>query len=118
MVAIIGKLLGCGCGAKLAGLSNSEAGIIGIGMNGRGAVELVVASVVINLSNQLLAKGVISEPLLTSNQFSALVFMAFVTTVMTPVLLKWAVMRSCSSTDGASFCVIWRDAVKHNGRRK
>ncbi len=118
LVAIVGKLLGCGCGAKLAGLSNSEAGIIGIGMNGRGAVELVVASVVINLSNQLLAKGVISEPLLTSNQFSALVFMAFVTTVMTPVLLKWAVVRSCSSTDGASFCVIWRDAARYNGRRK
>ena len=82
-------------------------------MNGRGAVELVVASVVINLSNQLLADGVISEPLLTSSQFSALVFMAFVTTIITPILLKWSVVRGCSSEEGASFCVIWKDAGGH-----
>lgn len=112
LVAIIGKFVGCGLGASFVGLSKNESFIIGIGMNGRGAVELVVASVVINLSNQLLAKGVISEPLLTPSQFSALVFMAFVTTVMTPVLLKWSVVRSCSSGDADSFCVIWRDGMK------
>jgi len=110
LAAIAGKLLGCGLGARIAGLPSAEATIIGIGMNGRGAVELVVASVVINLSNQLLAEGVISEPLLSASQFSALVFMAFVTTVMTPILLKWSVVRSCSSKEGASFCVLWRDA--------
>jgi Kef-type K+ transport system membrane component KefB len=112
VVAIIGKLLGCGLGARLAGLSTREAVIVGVGMNGRGAVELVVASVVINLSNQLLAEGAIGEPLLTANQFSALVFMAFVTTLMTPVLLKWAVVRSCTGNEGASFCAMWRDGVK------
>ena len=112
-VAIFGKYVGCGLGAKMVGLNNSEASIIGIGMNGRGAVELVVASVVINLSNQLLTAGVISEPLLTSDQFSALVFMAFVTTIITPVLLKWSVVRSCSSEDGASFCVLWRNTGGH-----
>jgi Kef-type K+ transport system membrane component KefB len=112
LVAILGKFLGCGFGAKFVGLSTSESVVIGVGMNGRGAVELVVASVVINLSNQLLAQGVISEPLLTASQFSALVFMAFVTTVMTPVLLKWSVVRSCSGSESDSFCVIWRDAKK------
>ncbi len=113
MVAIVGKLVGCGFGAMIAGLNKAEASIIGIGMNGRGAVELVVASVVINLSNQLLSDGIISEPLLTPDQFSALVFMAFVTTIITPVLLKWSVVRSCSSDEGASFCVIWKDAGGH-----
>jgi Kef-type K+ transport system membrane component KefB len=112
IAAIVGKFLGCGLGAKLVGLSTSESVVIGVGMNGRGAVELVVASVVINLSDQLLAQGVIGEPLLTASQFSALVFMAFVTTVMTPILLKWSVLRSCSSSDGASFCVIWRNAQR------
>jgi Kef-type K+ transport system membrane component KefB len=107
-IAVIGKVLGCGLGARLAGLSLREAVIIGVGMNGRGAVELVVATVVINLSIKLLANGVISEPLLTANQFSALVFMAFVTTMMTPVLLKWAVARSCTGRESASFCAIWR----------
>ncbi len=114
LVAIAGKFVGSGLGARLAGMNASEASIVGIGMNGRGAVELVVASVVINLSNQLLADGVISEPLLTPDQFSALVFMAFVTTVMTPILLKWSVVRSCSNSEGASFCVLWRDTSRGN----
>ncbi|MEN8143225.1 MAG: cation:proton antiporter [Thermodesulfobacteriota bacterium] len=113
LVAIFGKFVGCGLGARMAGMNLNEAAVVGIGMNGRGAVELVVASVVINLSNQLLANGIISEPLLTPNQFSALVFMAFVTTVITPVLLKWSVLRGCSSEEGASFCVIWRDSGGH-----
>jgi len=110
LVAVAGKLFGCGLGARLAGLSTRESAIVGVGMNGRGAVELVVASVVINLSNELLAKGTIAEPLLTSNQFSALICMAFVTTVMTPVLLKWSVVKSCSQSAGAAFCAIWREA--------
>ncbi|MBU0673385.1 MAG: cation:proton antiporter [Proteobacteria bacterium] len=106
-VAILGKVLGCGLGAKLTGQDTTEALVVGIGMNGRGAVELVIASVVIQLSDQLLASGVIREPLLTPNQFSALVFMAFVTTIMTPIILKWLVVRSCSSADGAAFCALW-----------
>jgi hypothetical protein len=76
-------------------------------MNGRGAVELVVASVVIQLSDELLNTGVIKAPLLTEDQFSGLVFMAFVTTLMAPVSLKWAVGKSCSSTENAEFCQKW-----------
>ncbi len=49
LVAVLGKLAGCGLGAKLLGHSNRESMVIGFGMNGRGAVELVVAAVVINL---------------------------------------------------------------------
>jgi Kef-type K+ transport system membrane component KefB len=115
LVAIIGKILGCGLGARLTGQDLTEAAVVGIGMNGRGAVELVIASVALQFSDKLLASGSIAEPLLTTNQFSALVLMAFVTTVMTPILLKWAVVRSCSSTEGAAFCTLLekgRDAVE------
>jgi len=106
LAAVIGKVLGCGLGARLTGQDLTEAAVVGIGMNGRGAVELVIASVALQLSDKLLVSGSIAEPLLTSNQFSALVLMAFVTTVMTPILLKWAVVRSCSSTEGAAFCTL------------
>ncbi|MEJ2726421.1 MAG: cation:proton antiporter, partial [Deltaproteobacteria bacterium] len=75
--AVVGKLVGCGLGAALFGYNRWESAIIGFGMNGRGAVELVVATVVINLSEELLKSKVISEPLLTADQFSALVLMAF-----------------------------------------
>jgi len=110
LVAIAGKLVGCGLGALAFRFSMSEATIIGFGMNGRGAIELVVATVVIKLSDALLQDGIISVPLLTSDQFSALVLMAFVTTFIAPVTLKWAVMRTCRSDEQAAFCMVWDNA--------
>ncbi len=110
IVAVLGKLLGCGLGSALFGYSRWEAAIVGFGMNGRGAVELVVATVVINLSRELLAMGSISEPLLTQNQFAALILMAFVTTLIAPVSLKWGVMRACGSDEKAAFCTLWDEA--------
>ena len=76
-------------------------------MNGRGAVELVVATVVINLSQELMKSKVISEPLLTNEQFSALVLMAFITTLIAPISLKWAVSRTCLPSENADFCQLW-----------
>jgi Kef-type K+ transport system membrane component KefB len=68
LFAVIGKLLGCGLGAFFSGHSFWESTIIGSGMNGRGAVELVVAAVVIKLSAQLIEAQNITEPLLTQDQ--------------------------------------------------
>ena len=109
-VAIIGKLFGSAVGAKMFGYGGRESMVIGLGMNGRGAVELVVATVVIKLSNELMADKVIAEPLLTQTQFSALVLMAFITTLITPILLKWSISRSCQTDDKAEFCTIAEEA--------
>ena len=103
-VAIVGKVVGCGLGAALFGFNPWESAIIGFGMNGRGAVELVIATVVMNLSDELMKSKIISEPLLTDNEFSALVLMAFVTTFMAPICLKSAVKRTCTSVERAEFC--------------
>jgi Kef-type K+ transport system membrane component KefB len=110
IAAIVGKFVGSGLGARLFGHTPRESVIIGYGMNGRGAVELVVAAVVIELSNDLLASGVISEPLLTQEQFSALVLMAFITTLITPVLLKNSVARSCTGDQKEEFCELWEQS--------
>jgi len=106
-VAVVGKLVGCGLGAAVFKYNFWESAIIGFGMNGRGAVELVVASVVIKLSQDLLGAHVIDEPLLTQEQFSGLVLMAFVTTLMAPISLKWAVTKTCLSPEKADFCTLW-----------
>ena len=58
-----------GC-VSVYGQSLWESAIIGSGMNGRGAVEMVVAAVVIKLSDKLLNDNTITEPLLTQDQFS------------------------------------------------
>jgi Kef-type K+ transport system membrane component KefB len=112
ITAIAGKLVGCGIGALSFRYSMREATIIGFGMNGRGAVELVIVAVVITLINDLLAQGVISAPLLTEDQFSALVLMAFITTLLAPLMLRWSVVNTCRGNEKEQFCQLWSETRK------
>ncbi len=76
--AIAGKIIGGYVGARLAKLSSQESWAVGIGMNGRGIMELVIANIAYS-------NGFIEQEL-----FTILVLMAVVTTFVTPILLKWA----------------------------
>jgi Kef-type K+ transport system membrane component KefB len=107
LMAVIGKVIGCGLGYAVFRRRVWESAIIGFGMNGRGAVEVVVASVILKLSSDLISSGVIAEPLLTQGQFSALILMAFITTLIAPLTLKWAVIKACSTDEKAPFCQLW-----------
>jgi Kef-type K+ transport system membrane component KefB len=112
LIAIVGKLIGCGVGAFLYGHKFWGSAIIGCGMNGRGAVEMVVAAVVIKLSDKLIASNTITEPLLTQDQFSALICMAFITTIIAPLSLKWTVKKYCTYDENAQFCSLWEKSKK------
>ena len=112
LIAFVGKIFGCGLGAYLYGQSFWESTIIGSGMNGRGAVEMVIAAVVIKVSDKLINNHAITEPLLTQDQFSALICMAFITTMIAPLSLKWTVKRSCTYDENVKFCNIWEDSKK------
>ena len=101
-MAIIGKLVGSGLGLFFFRQNIWELTVVGFGLNGRGAVELVIASVIITLSNNLMSEGIITEPLLTQDQFSALILMAFITTLMAPLTLKWAAIKSCKAEENFS----------------
>ena len=76
LTAIIGKWLGAGIGARLGGLSLRESVQLGAGMVSRGEVGLIVANVGIN------------EGLVSSDEFSAIVGMVLVTTLVTPPILR------------------------------
>jgi Kef-type K+ transport system membrane component KefB len=76
-VAFVGKIFGGGLGAFISGLSLKESVVVGTGMNARAAVELVIANIA-------LGYGII-----TRNIYSAIVFMAMITALVTPVLLKF-----------------------------
>ncbi len=104
LVAIACKLVGSGLGLSFFRPNRWEMAIVGFGMNGRGAVELVVVSVVLALSKELMASGKIVDPLLTQDQFSALVLMAFVTTLMAPICLRWTVKRGCLPDEREAVC--------------
>jgi Kef-type K+ transport system membrane component KefB len=111
LVAMLGKLVGCGLGALPFRYNLREAFIIGLGMNGRGAVELVVATVVLGLSDDLISKNIINAPLLTQDQFSALILMAFLATFIAPITLKWAVTHTCAPSEKEQICRLWDNAA-------
>ena len=90
VTAFLGKFIGAGVAAYASGLSRTEAAAVGVGMSARGAVELVLAGIA-------LEAGILSIPGVTSpileNLFSAVVIVAIITTVATPVLLKYIYSR-------------------------
>lgn len=83
--AIAGKVLGSGLLARLAGVTWRESIAIGVGMNARGAVELVVASVALEAG---LFTQPVPPPPVVSAMFSAVVIIAIITTLMTPIGLR------------------------------
>jgi Kef-type K+ transport system membrane component KefB/mannitol/fructose-specific phosphotransferase system IIA component (Ntr-type) len=69
-IACLGKVLGCGAGARLAGLTRHESWAIGFALNARGSMEII-------LGLTALRAGLIGE-----RMFVALVVMALVTSLM------------------------------------
>jgi Kef-type K+ transport system membrane component KefB len=80
-VAVLGKAVGVVLGATFTNLSRAEIVCLAIGLNARGAMELVVAALG-------LAIGI-----LTPTIYAVIVFVAIVTSVMTPPLLRRALSR-------------------------
>ena len=81
LASFSGKILGGYFGGRLARLNHTESWALGLGLNGRGLMELVIANVA-------LANGFIGQQL-----FTILVLMAVTTTFVTPFLLKRAYDR-------------------------
>lgn len=77
LIAIFGKILGCGVGAKISGFSKRHSLQIGIGMIARAEVALIVA-------NQGLNSGII-----TTETFNSIVLLVVVSTLLSPPLLKY-----------------------------
>ncbi|MCW5850746.1 MAG: cation:proton antiporter [Anaerolineae bacterium] len=85
VMAIIGKIVGSGLAARWTGFSNAEALQMGIGMVSRGEVGLIVATIGVN-------EGIISEQV-----FTVTVIMVLVTTLITPLALRWALARGATT---------------------
>ena len=78
VASFMSKIGGGFIGARIAGYSNEEAVTLGIGLNARGIMELVIANIA-------LAAGVIDTSI-----FSILVIMGLLTTIVTPYYLKYS----------------------------
>jgi Kef-type K+ transport system membrane component KefB len=80
-VAILGKFAGVYLGARLTRLGHWEALSLGAGMNARGAMEIIVATIGLTLG------------ILTPKMYSIILLTAIATSLMAPPLLRWTIGR-------------------------
>lgn len=76
-VASVGKLVGSYVGARLGPLSHHEALAVGIGLNARGALEIIIATIALSI-------GVFNQ-----QAYTVIVLLAMTTSIMAPPLLRW-----------------------------
>ncbi|MGF1934573.1 MAG: cation:proton antiporter [Nostoc sp. ChiQUE02] len=80
-VACVGKFTGAYLGSRVGGLSHWEGLAMGSGMNARGAMEIVVATIGLSLG------------VLNPQMYSIIVMVAIVTSLMAPPLLRWTLSK-------------------------
>ena len=85
LAATAGKLVGSGLTARLSGFSNKQALAIGSAMNARGAVEIIIADIALRAG---LFDHPSPPPPAIEYLFSAVVVMAIVTTLASPLTLR------------------------------
>lgn len=78
IIAVIGKIIGCGAAARFFRMSRSESLQIGVGMISRGEVAIITANIG-------LQAGII-----TNEVFLPTLVVVILTTIVTPVLLKFS----------------------------
>ncbi|MDP5105155.1 MAG: cation:proton antiporter [Polaribacter sp.] len=77
LVSYLSKIIGGYFGSRFAGLHHKVSLIMGFGLNARGIMELVIANIAFKA-------GIIDNEI-----FSILVIMGVLTTLTTPIMLKW-----------------------------
>lgn len=81
-IAIAGKVIGCYLGARWIGKCDHWTSLsFGAGLNARGAMEIIVATIGLSLH------------ILSQDMFSIIVIMAITTSFMTPFALRWTLKR-------------------------
>ncbi|MBD2772736.1 cation:proton antiporter [Iningainema tapete] len=88
-VACFGKFAGAYIGSRVGGLSHWEGIAMGSGMNARGAMEIIVATIGVSLG------------VLNPSMYSIIVMVAIVTSLMAPPLLRWSLSHVSMSEEEA-----------------
>lgn len=81
LVAVAGKMVGCGAAARLFRMSRSESLQIGVGMISRGEVAIITAN--LGLRNRIITQEI----------FLPTILVVLLTTLVTPILLKLSFSR-------------------------
>ncbi len=98
-IAIVGKFVGAYLGARASRLGHWEALSLGAGMNARGAMEIIVATIGF------------SRGILTAEMYSIILMVAVVTSLMAPPLLRWTLRHVTPSEEE-------QQRLEHEERRR
>lgn len=90
-VAVFTKVLGCSLPSRLYGLSNRDSLVVGFGMAPRGEVAMIIALLALN-------EGIIDQP-----NYVVLVLMSLLTTLVTPLVLRFWLYRDELEHDEKGF---------------
>ncbi|PKQ63830.1 sodium:proton antiporter [Labilibaculum filiforme] len=82
LVSYFSKIVGGYLGSRIAGLNSKVAIVMGFGLNARGIMELVIANIAYKAG------------LITNEIFSILIIMGVLTTITTPLMLKWGFKKT------------------------
>ncbi len=85
VLAFIGKIFGGYFGAKIGGLGNKESLAIGFGMNARGAMEIILATLALQAN------------LIGEEVFVAIVIMAVITSIVAGPMMNWLLKGKTTS---------------------
>ncbi len=88
-VAILTKLIGCGIPARLAGMSQQDSLVVGIGMVPRGEIAMVIALMALDA-------GIIAQP-----AYVTLVLMSLLTTIVVPLVLRNFIYKDIATGPGS-----------------
>ena len=80
-IAIMGKFVGAALGGRLSALSGWESLSLGAGMNARGAIEIIVATIGLSLG------------VLTQEMYTIVLLVAIVTSLMAPPILRYTLQH-------------------------
>ena len=98
-IALVGKFVGAYAGARATKLGHWEALSLGAGMNARGAMEIIVATIGL------------SRGILTPEMYSIILMVAIVTSLMAPPILRWTLAHVQPSEEE-------KERLEAEGRRK
>lgn len=88
---MLGKLIGCGLGSKLVGLPWEDSIAVGIGMGGRGSLELAI-----------LTFGLSTGGLIDQSIFASVIMVSMLTALTTPIFFKAYLKRQRLKAGGES----------------
>lgn len=88
-VALVAKIIGCGAMSRLCGFKGKDTLKIGVGMMTRGEVALIVAQ-----------RG-LSEGMISSAYFTAVILLIIVSSILTPIVLKLLYAKDNKTVEAA-----------------